>query len=107
MQEHQVEIVGFQLFEGSVDRFLALLIAVMLHPDLSCEKNLLTGNTRFCDSCTNFFLVEIALCRVDQTIAHRKCIGHTPLALVLCHLIYAVAEHGHFDPVVELYIFHS
>lgn len=100
VQQTQIKIIYLQFPHRLQNRFFCIFVAVMLDPDLGGQENFLSWNTAFSNGTAHFFLVEIALCGVDEPIAYFQCIRHTTFALVLGDLINTVAKLGHFDTIV-------
>ena len=68
----------------------------MFYPDLSGQENVLAVGAGLFDGGTDLFLIKIALCCVDGTVADLQGIQYATLTFILCDLINAVAELWHF-----------
>ena len=91
MQQAEVKVVGAQFFHGVQNGRFSRIVTVMLDPDLSGQKNVLALNTGLFDGRTYLCLVEIALRRINSTIADLQCIQYAAFAFLLRHLKHAVA----------------
>lgn len=79
------------VFHGVQNGRFSRIVTVMLDPDLSGQKNVLALNTGLFDGRTYLCLVEIALRRINSTIADLQCIQYAAFAFLLRHLKHAVA----------------
>ena len=55
----------------------------MFHPDLGGEENVLSFHTGFLDGTAHLFLIEVALRRINGTVADFQCIQDTTLTFLL------------------------
>ena len=106
MNEEQVNILGVQLLEGFLNRLLGVLIAAVADPDLCGQEDIVPLHTAVLDAPAHGFLVAVSLSGVDRAVAHLDGIPDTAVTLRIGDLVHAVAQHGHFDSVVESDIFH-
>ena len=70
MQQAEIKIVCTQLFHRVQNRCFGFLVSIMLNPDLSGQENVFAVNTGFFDCCADLFFIEIALRRINGTIAN-------------------------------------
>lgn len=91
MQKHQVNIIGFQFLQRFFYRPFAGIIPVMLHPHLGGQEYFLTGNAGLLDCRTDLFFIKITLSRIKAAVSCFQRIQYASFALILCHLIYAIA----------------
>ena len=93
MQKHKVDIVRFELAQTIQYRRFRFFIAVILYPYFSRQKDYFARNARICDSVANFFLVKIALRRIQMTVPDFQSVENASLAFVFRHLIHYRANH--------------
>lgn len=107
MQQNEVEIIELHFSQRFQNGFFAFLVAVVFDPYLCGDEQFFAGNTRLFDGVADFLFVKVRLRRVDMAVADFQRVCHAALALLLRHLIHAVAELEHLYPVCKRYIFHN
>ena len=90
MNEQEVNVVGAQLAQAFVNGGRGTLLTIVTHPHLGDNKQLVASNARLGNRIAHSLLVVVCLCRVDETITHRKGVTHTALGLLRWHLKHAI-----------------
>ena len=106
MDEQQVDVVGLQLAQALVDALCSLLLSCIRDPHLRHEKDVLTLHSALRDGSAHALFVIVGLRRIDEPIAHFKCIRHTLLRLLRRHQKYAIAQQWHLHSICKFDFLH-
>ena len=106
VEQQQVDVVGLQLAQRILDRRARGALAEMLDPHLGGKEDIAAVDARGSDGRAHLLFVEIALRRIDMAIPYLERVAHAALALVLRHLVHAVAQLGHLHAVRKRHVHH-
>ena len=106
VNQQQIHIVTLQLTQGFVDRSFRPFITGIGNPDFGGNENFFTGNAAFLHGIAYTFFIGISLCCIDRTVTYTQSICNAAFTLLGCYLINAVAQHRHFDPIIQFYCIH-
>ena len=101
VDEKQVDVIGPQPSERFVNAARRFFVAGVGNPDFRGDEKLFAGNAAFADGVPDAFFVVVRLRRVDGAVARLQRFRYEAFALFRFDLPDAVADHGHFDAVVQ------
>lgn len=101
VDEQQVNVVGLEFPQGFLNGGPGLFLPGVGDPDLGGKEDVFPGQAGAFDGPAHALLVVVGLGGVDGPIAHLKGLPHGGLAGGGVHLVYAIAQAGHFDAVGE------
>ena len=104
MNQVQVNVVGVQLLQGSVERLEGVLVALVGVPQLGGEEDVLTSHVGGGDGAAHARLVAVDGGGVDVAVAGFQGGAHDLLGNLVLNLPHAVAQLGDATAVVELYV---
>ena len=86
MDQHQINVIGFQLLQGFVNGCLRFFVAGVGHPDLCSEEQFLSGDITFLDGVAYCLLVSIGLGCINGAVTYRNGILYTALTFFISNL---------------------
>ena len=104
MNQVQVNVVGAQLLQGSLERLERALVALVGVPQLGGEEDVLASHVGVSDSAAHARLVAVNSGGVDVAVAGLQGGGHDLLGDLVLNLPHAVAQLRNGSAVVELYV---
>ena len=106
VNQQQIDVVGVQLLQRTVDGGLCHLVSGVGDPHLGGQEQLVPRHAAFLDGGAHRLLVAVGLGGIDGAVAHRDGVQHAAFTFLAADLVDAVAKFWHLDAVVECYIFH-
>ena len=108
MQQVKVHVIHAKVLEGCIDTFLGRIVAVILQPELACNKDFVALDTRIADGLAYIAFIHIGGCRIDMSVPRLECVQHgtVSFATVRNHE-YAKSHCRNFDTVVQPDSFHN
>ena len=107
VQKHHVDVIEAQKLERGLDGIVGLALAVVAHPHLVHQEDVLARHAALGDGCAHAALVHVGLRRVDETVSCGQSIADAALGGIVVNLEDAVSQHRHLHSVCELRVFHG
>ena len=94
MHEEEVDVVGVQVLEGTLDRGGSPLGFVVGIVDLRGDEQVLAGDARGLERCPDLGLVAVHLGGVDVAVPDLEGAAYRVVRVLGCDLVGAETEHG-------------
>ena len=100
MDQHEIDVVGFQLLQRLIDGRFGFFAAGVGHPHFGCDEQFRSRHTALLQRTANRLLVPIGLGGINGPISHGNGVQHASLTFLTAHLKDAVAQLRHFYTVI-------